>query len=215
MHGGHDAFDLCYQRIVVPATSSAIGVKADAQVEITLAYSLFANSEWCVIKPQDIVVGLKLALSAGSESYAALAKVLGMSASEVHAAVGRLADARLLDPDSRKIRRKPFVEFLLHGVPYAFPVAVGEMTRGVPTAWAAPVMSGRVATTKNEAPVWPEPDGTCKGLAVEPLYRTVPTAAANDPALYELLALVDAVRLGRARERAMATKQIERRLNHG
>jgi hypothetical protein len=97
-------------------------------------YSLFANSEWCVIKPQDIIVGLKLALSAGNESYAALAKALGMSASEVHAAVGRLANARLLDPDSRKIRRKPFVEFLLHGVPYAFPVAVGEMTRGVPTA---------------------------------------------------------------------------------
>jgi len=183
--------------------------------EIALAYSLFANSEWCVIKPQDIVVGLKLALSAGNESYAALANALGMSASEVHGAVGRLADARLLDPDSRKVRRKPFVEFLLHGVPYAFPVAVGEMTRGVPTAWAAPVMSGKVAVTENEAPVWPEPDGTYKGLSVEPLYRTVPAAAANDRALYDLLALVDAVRLGRARERGIAAKEIERRLNHG
>jgi hypothetical protein len=180
-----------------------------------LIYLLFANSELCMIKPQDIVVGLKLALSTGNESYAALAKALGMSASEVHAAVGRLAEARLLDPDSRKIRRKPFVEFLLHGVPYAFPAAVGEMTRGVPTAWAAPVMSGKVAMSENEGPVWPEPDGTCKGLSVEPLYRTVPVAAANDPALYDLLALVDTLRLGRARERAIAAKEIERRLNHG
>jgi DNA-binding Lrp family transcriptional regulator len=168
-----------------------------------------------MIKPQDIVVGLKLALSAGNESYAALAKALGMSASEVHAAVGRLAEARLLEPDSRNVRRKPFVEFLLHGVPYAFPVAVGEMTRGVSTAWAAPVMSGKVAMTENEGPVWPEPDGTYKGLAVEPFYRAVPVAAANDPALYDMLALVDALRLGRARERAIAAKEIERRLNHG
>ncbi len=168
-----------------------------------------------MIKPQDIVVGLKLVLSAGDESYAALAKALGMSASEVHGAVGRLVESRLIEPDSRKIRRKPFVEFLLHGVPYAFPVAVGEMTRGVPTAWAAPVMLGKVAATENEAPVWPEPDGTYKGLAVEPLYRTVPAAAANDPALYDLLALVDALRLGRARERVIAAKEIERRLNHG
>ena len=70
-----------------------------------------------MIEPQDIVVGLKLALSAGNESYAALAKVLGMSASEMHAAVGWLTDARLLDPDSRKIRRKPFGEFLIQCVP--------------------------------------------------------------------------------------------------
>lgn len=168
-----------------------------------------------MIKPQDIVVGLKLALSAGNESYAALAKALGMSASEVHAAVGRLAEARLLEADSRNVRRKPFVEFLLHGVPYAFPASVGEMTRGVPTAWAAPAMAGKVAMTQNEAPVWPEPDGTHKGLSVVPLYRTVPSAAANDPALYDLLALVDALRLGRARERGMAEKEIERKLNHG
>jgi len=149
-----------------------------------------------VIKPQDIVGGLTLAPSAGNESYAALAKALGVSASEVHAAVGRLADARLLDPDSRKIRRKPLVEFLLHGVPDAFPFAVGAMTRGVPTVSAAPVTSGRVATTENETPVWPEPDGPCKGLLVEPFYRTAPIAAANDPALYDLLTLVDALRLG-------------------
>lgn len=168
-----------------------------------------------MIKPQDIVVGLKLALAAENESYAALAKALGMSASEVHAAVGRLAEARLLEADSRKVRRKPFVEFLLHGVPYAFPASVGEMTRGVPTAWAAPAMAGKVAVTENEAPIWPEPNGNRKGLAVDPLYRTVPAAAANDPALYDLLALVDAVRLGRARERTMAANQIERRLSHG
>lgn len=159
---------------------------------------------------------LKLALSPqGGESFAALAKALGMSASEVHASVGRLEEARLLESESRSVRRKPLVEFLMHGVPYAFPAAPGEMTRGVPTAWAAPVMAGRVASNDAEAPVWPDPEGKKRGLAVEPLYSSAPIAARNDPKLYELLALVDALRLGRARERAIAAKEIEQRLSHG
>jgi hypothetical protein len=85
----------------------------------------------------------------------------------------------------------------------------------MPTAWAAPVMAGKVAGSDAEAPVWPNPNGTKKGLAVEPLYRSAPIAAKNDPALYELLALVDALRLGRARERAIAAREIEHRLSHG
>lgn len=163
-------------------------------------------------KPQDVVVALKLALAAGNEAFATLAAQLGMSASEVHAAVGRLTDARLVESDSRKLRRKPLVEFLLFGVPYAFPARIGEMTRGIPTAWAAPVMARSLADSGSEIPVWPEPDGTRKGLAVEPLYRSVPGAAKADPALYELLALVDAVRLGRARERALAANELGHRL---
>lgn len=167
-------------------------------------------------KAQDILVVLKLSLSSeGGESYAALAKALGMSASEVHASVGRLEDARLVERQSRSVRRKPLVEFVVHGVPYAFPAAAGEMTRGVPTAWAAPAMAGKIAGGDAEAPVWPDPNGTTKGLAVEPLYGSAPAAAKNDPALYDLLALVDALRLGRARERAIAAKEIERRLSHG
>jgi DNA-binding Lrp family transcriptional regulator len=169
-----------------------------------------------VTKPQDILVVLKLALSAqGGASFAALAKALGMSASEVHASVGRLEEARLLEGESRTVRRKPLLEFLLHGIPYAFPAAAGEMTRGMATAWAAPVMAGKFASNDVEAPVWPDPDGTKKGLAVEPLYSSAPVAAKNDPALYELLALVDALRLGRARERAIAGREIEQRLSHG
>lgn len=167
-------------------------------------------------KSQDVLVALKLAVSAdGDSSFAALGKSLGMSASEVHASVGRLAQARLLMPDSRTVRRTPLVEFLIHGVPYTFPATQGGMTRGMPTAWAAPAMAGKLVFNDAEAPVWPDPDGTKKGLAVEPLYSSALTAAKNDSSVYELLALVDALRLGRARERAMAARQIEQRLSHG
>jgi hypothetical protein len=48
---------------------------------------------------------------------------------------------------------------------------------------------------------------------VQPLDRSVPQAARRDPALYDLLALVDALRIGRARERGLAEKEINRRLD--
>jgi hypothetical protein len=168
-----------------------------------------------VTKPQDVLIALKLALAdRGGDSFATLAKSAGMSASEVHASCSRLSEARLLMPDSRKVRRKPFLDFLIHGVPYAFPAGQGEMTRGMPTAWAAPIMAGKIIYNPAEAPVWPDPEGTMKGLAVQPLYRSAPVAARNDSSLYDLLALIDALRLGRARERSMAAKQIAERLSH-
>jgi len=168
-----------------------------------------------VTKPQDIIVALKICLSGMDGSFAARASELGLSASEVHAACSRLTEARLLDPDTRKIRRKAFLAFLVHGVPFAFPAQPREVTRGVPTAWAAPVMAGKVATDETVVPVWPDPDGLRQGVAIEPLYRSVPFAAKNDPALYDLLALVDALRIGRARERAIAERELQRRLSHG
>jgi hypothetical protein len=53
-----------------------------------------------------------------------------------------------------------------------------------------------------------------QGAAVQPLYPSVPGAAQRDPELYHLLALVDALRMGRARERAMAEKEIDQRFAH-
>ena len=44
------------------------------------------------------------------------------------------------------------------------------------------------------------------------MYKTVPQAAREDKELYELLALVDAVRDGRAREKSMAEKALTKRI---
>lgn len=166
-----------------------------------------------VTKPQDVVVALKLSLNGARSSYADLGQELGMSASEVHAAVRRLGDANLVDPETKEIRRQALRNFLVHGVPYAFPASQKEVTRGMPTAWAAPILSGKISASEQIPPVWPDPEGQVQGAAVHPLYRSVPAAARRDPALYELLALVDALRIGRARERNLADKEITERLN--
>jgi hypothetical protein len=166
-----------------------------------------------MIKPQDIIVALNICLNPPSSSYADKALMLGMSASEVHAAERRLSEARLLNPIDKTIQKKAFLNFLVHGVPYVFAVAPKEMTRGMPTAWAAPVLADRFAASNQPIPVWPDPNGNVQGVAIKPLYRSQPKAAQNNPKLYELLALVDALRIGRARERKLAAELLEERLH--
>jgi len=54
--------------------------------------------------------------------------------------------------------------------------------------------------------------GSLRGASVVPLYAAAPATAVRNPALYELLALVDAVRLGRARERTRAKQLLRERI---
>ena len=165
-----------------------------------------------VLKPQDVLVVLKL-LSKESvgKSYAWLAEALGMSPSEVHAAVRRAAAAGLVSPD-REPNARALCEFVLHGLRYVFVAELGAVTRGFPTAYAAPPLSEQITPGQDLPPVWPDPDGPVRGEACQPLYPAAVGAARRDSALYELLALVDAVRIGRARERRLAEKLLRERI---
>jgi hypothetical protein len=51
-----------------------------------------------------------------------------------------------------------------------------------------------------------------RGHEFTPLYKTVPSAALKDKELYALLAIIDAIRDGRARERDLAIKELMKRL---
>lgn len=177
--------------------------------------SLFANREYRtgVLKPQDLFVVLRLALVDDDDrpSFAALAVELGMSPSEVHAAVKRAAQSGLVERESRRVNRSNLQEFLLHGVRYAFPAQHSGVTRGVITSYAAPPLRDSFSVGELP-PVWPHPSGATRGEGLSPLYRSAPDAALRNPELHEWLALVDAIRAGRGRERALAAKEISRRL---
>lgn len=95
---------------------------------------------------------------------------------------------------------------------YAFPARRGEATRGRPTAYAAPPLNARIAAGDDLPPVWPDPSGEVRGVTFEPLHKAASKAADKDPVLYELLALLDALRDGRARERALAERELSARL---
>jgi hypothetical protein len=166
-----------------------------------------------ILKPQDIVILLKLvAAEARNWNYASLANELFMSVSEVHAGMKRAVSARLFDAQKNSPRRDALEEFLVHGVKYAFPPERGEITRGMPTGYAAPCLSDKLFQAEEYPPVWPYPEGQAKGYSFLPLYKSVPKAAAKDEKLYELLALLDAIRDGRARERDLAAKAIHSHL---
>ncbi len=168
-----------------------------------------------ILKPQDIVVLLKLGIHRASRpTLAQLANELGMSSSEVHAAMGRARAAGLLH--GSEMQNRPNVsaleEFLVHGLKYAFPAERGGMSRGVPTSYAAEPLSHLISPGSEPIPVWPYAEGKSRGIALMPLYKSVPAAALRDPRLYEQLALVDALRDGRARERKLAHLELVKRL---
>ena len=166
------------------------------------------------LKPQDVVVLLKLvAMGRKRPTYAQLASDLFMSGSEVHASIQRAKAAQLIQTSELGDRPnlKGLEEFLIHGLKYAFPPEKGGITRGVPTASAAEPLS-RKLTQEDPAPVWPFEEGPKRGYAYSPLHKSVPRAAIKDQNLYELLALVDAIRDGRARERELAQRELSSRL---
>jgi DNA-binding Lrp family transcriptional regulator len=168
------------------------------------------------LKPQDILVLLKL-IAIGREDWAynTLAIQLSMSASEVHAAIKRALESGLALQRGKKITPnvRNLEEFLCHGIRYAFVAERGGMTRGTPTAHAAPPLDKVFVPDGEPIPVWPDAEGSSRGLSFSPLYKSVPAAAKSDLALYELLVLVDAVRGGRARERNYAINELKKRLS--
>jgi DNA-binding Lrp family transcriptional regulator len=168
-----------------------------------------------ILKPQDIVVLLKLGIYGSNRpSFSQIAHELGMSSSEVHAAMSRARASGLLH--GSEMQNRPNVaaleEFLVHGLKYAFPAERGGMSRGVPTSYAAEPLSHLISPGSEPIPVWPYAEGKSRGIALTPLYKSVPAAALRDPQLYEQLALVDALRDGRARERKIAEQELAKRL---
>lgn len=183
------------------------------------------------LRPQDVVAVLKLVASGPQKwTYVKLGEELFMSPSQVFRSVDRGRTAHLLDasplptpPSSMTTRvhqalhsrpnRGNLKEFLVYGVKYAFPVQRGGLTRGVPTADAAPPLSQQLTQNFLAKPVWPHAEGAVVGAEFSPLYKNVPMAAMRDGKLYELLALVDAIREGRVREREIAIRELTARID--
>lgn len=171
------------------------------------------------LKPQDVLLGLKLLTREKQKSLdrpmTELSLSIGLSVGEGHNAGQRLKAAGLTYEirDEVRVNTRRFLDFLVCGVPVVFYAERGEVSRGVPTAaFGPPLVDKLLIETDDIALVWPSSSGKRKGETLLPLYPTVVFAAEKDPDLYELLVLVDALRVGRARERKMATDILTKRL---
>lgn len=168
------------------------------------------------LKAQDIVVAAKIAISKDRSAltFARLSDELFMSASEVHAAVQRAMASSLLERDygELSINSASLMELLVHGVRYVFPAVFGPPARGVPTSISASPLAAYFEQGGSLPVIWPHASGEVRGLSLCPLYPSVPLASHLDPRLHEILALVDALRAGAARERELATELLPKYL---
>lgn len=163
------------------------------------------------MRPQDVVVLLKIHLLGSHEwTQTSLAQALFLSQSEISTSLTRSAYAQLLYDQGRQVQRQALLDFIQYGVAYVFPQQPGPVQRGIPTAHSAPPLNSEILST--EKYIWPYAKGSERGHSIQPLYPSVVQAALSDPALYELLALTDAVRVGRARERNLAIHLLKEKL---
>jgi hypothetical protein len=167
-----------------------------------------------VISPQDIVILLKISTYINKPwSQMVLAEELYISQSEVSKSLMRSKYAALLDHTGKKVMRLALMELLEYGIKYVFPQQPGALVRGVPTAHSAPPLNA--VFQSQEQYVWPSANGTVRGQSIQPLYPSVVQAVKQDENLYALLALIDAIRVGRAREKEMAIVELKKRLLDG
>jgi hypothetical protein len=169
-----------------------------------------------MLRPQEVLVSCKLLLLRRSDwTFASLGSDLGMSASEVHASVGRARSAGLLAPTTVKpiVVRPQLLSLVSTSVRDVFFAERGSLASGVPTSTSAPCLAGLFPASKREvAQVWPLPGArsTVSGESLLPLYPSVPSACQRDPRLYRLMALVDVVRVGDLAEQRVAVDLLKK-----
>ncbi|MGA0555464.1 hypothetical protein ACO2Q8_02360 [Larkinella sp. VNQ87] len=139
-----------------------------------------------------------------------IASELGISPAEVTESLARSSYAGLYAPANQTVKSLALLDFLQYGLKYVFPQQPGPIARGIPTAHSAKPLSSLISS--KEVYVWPYANGTARGQAIEPLYPSVAIAIQNDERLYELLALTDAIRIGRAREVNLAIEELKKRI---
>ena len=88
----------------------------------------------------------------------------------------------------------------------------GGLTRVVANSFATEELRSVIHDSGAEVPVWPYVLGKVLGYSFEPLYKHAPEAVLADPAFYELLSLIAALRYGRVRERRIALEMMSKRL---
>lgn len=163
------------------------------------------------MKPQDIVILLKI-ICKGDQTWFhhTLAQELFISQSEVSQSLERSRYSGLIDSTKRKVSKLNLLDFIEYGIKYVFPQRPGPLERGIPTSHSTLPLNEEIIS--NEKFVWPDPKGHVRGQSIIPLYSSVTKAVGEDKVLYKYLALVDSIRVGRAREKKLAIEILRKNI---
>lgn len=188
-----------------------------------------------VLKPLDVVVGLKIGLnelasrqrdngvigSLPTNSVGDLASGLYKAKGDISRSINRLIALGLAGERKPKegdvisvnrkyysLQRKAMSDFLSYAIRHVFAPERLGVGRGVPTGWSCPLLNSPM--NPPEIPmVWAMPGGSSQGELLEPLYSKCPEAALSDSGLYAILSLVDVVRTGKPRELGYAKEMLQ------
>lgn len=172
------------------------------------------------LKPQDVLVACKLySLGRGRRldfTYASFSESVGLAQSEVHASIGRCRCAQLLPANGDVVLSVPaFRDLLVNAVPRIFYPVRGNLQEGMPTSVHAPVLWSRLGKVVGMIPVvWPG-SGGLRGESLQPIYSSAPAVCRTDDCVYELLALLDVIRVGTPTDRRRAVEAIDHILGEG
>ncbi len=107
-------------------------------------------------------------------SLRALENETGISKSQVSLSLKRCEEVALLRQDRRtglpKVNETGLTELVVYGLKYCFPAKPAEVTRGIATSFAAPVLKGKLFTSGDLPWVWPDAKGNTKGQAISAHY---------------------------------------------
>lgn len=168
-----------------------------------------------MLRGQDIGILIKLLLKLKAKEkieFKNIAYELYISQSEVTKSIKRLEKTKLLtrySDDSIELHKHALMELFVYGVKYFFPADVNIATRGVAAAYSSPHFKKIILS--EEAYVWPYINGNIKGLALTPIYETLPKALARvpDEHFHAIMSALDLIRLGGKRENKIAKDLLE------
>jgi|GEM_PF-3251743 len=165
-----------------------------------------------MLRPVDIGVALEAALTlelVGRWAPADIRHNLGLPRATLSESLDRLAAAGLVRD---RFLHRGVLASLLPVLPHIVPIRSGGQVavQGLHTGFAAPAFAGQF---RAGAPlVWAVAGGPDIGLPIDPLHPRIPAhlLASGDEQRYAMLAWVDAVRGGRAREVAHGIEGLRR-----
>ena len=195
-------------------------ISIETQHQIFKEYYSEAQLEWDKLEDEQLDIFLKLSAFYDSLSIRGLAEAVVISKSEVAESLKRLIKIGLLivtsnSPFKRlelvemqwKTNRRALLDLIIYSFQYFFHTEVGAIDIGIPTVFNNKKLSDHLSYSSSLPYIWPAQSyQSISGLAVEPLYKSVPYAALDDNFLYEVFALIDVFRIGSPREKKIAEK---------
>lgn len=154
----------------------------------------------------DLYIASGLLASSGAWTFRSLAEHLRVAVPLVQRSLKRLGEAGLYDSGARRLHAPNFEEFAVHGLRFVAPVRLGPVVSGVPAAWAAPPMRGRISDLDALPPVWPHPLGSVRGHEFRPLHNGAVEAVQWFSRLGEILAVIDSLRFSDRRVHTVAAE---------